>query len=201
MAGCQLSVCLYVCLPVARLLSLEGCVLVRQRGGKLGASVGRRGGAEALRALAGRRLGPQEAQRPEGRGGRAAVGLKARHLRPRGPGQRTGWREARLAERSRAWRGPGWRAPRPPRPSAHPPGPMRTHAWHAAGVPEALRAAEPGQAFAGRGVAVFGGVAALAGGVWSRVVRLKYSARPHGEVRPAGPTGRSERKGGTAQGS
>ena len=31
------------------------------------------------------------------------------------------------------------------------------------GVPEALRAAEPGQAFAGRGVAVFGGVAALAG--------------------------------------
>ena len=48
MAGCQLSVCLYVCLPVARLLSLEGCVLVRQRGGKLGASVGRRGGAEAL---------------------------------------------------------------------------------------------------------------------------------------------------------
>jgi len=68
------------------------------------------------------------------------------------------------------------------------------------GVPEALRAAEPGQAFAGRGVAVFGGVAPLAGGVWSRVVRLKYSARPHGEVRPAGPTGRSEGKGGTAQG-
>ena len=68
------------------------------------------------------------------------------------------------------------------------------------GVPEALRAAEPGQAFAGRGVAVFGGMAALAGGVWSRVVRLKYSAHPHGEVRPAGPTGRSERKGGTAQG-
>ena len=47
-AGCQLSVCLSVCLPVARLLSQEGCVLVRRRGGKVGASVGRRGGAEAL---------------------------------------------------------------------------------------------------------------------------------------------------------
>ena len=38
-------------------------------------------------------------------------------------------------------------------------------------------------------------------GVWSRVIRLKYSARPRGEVLSAGPTDRSERKGGTAQGS
>ena len=32
---------------------------------------------------------------------------------------------------------------------------------------------------------MFRGVAALAGGVWSRVLWLKYSTRPHGEVRAA----------------
>ena len=156
-AGCRLSVCLSMCLPVARLLSQEGCVLVRRRGGKVGASVGRRGGAEALGWTAppwlpvglgtgqvSGRMGAQgpgwaaprptggsEARGPRGSGG----GRKPETSGPRGPGQRTGSREARLAERGRAWRGPGWRAPRPPRPSAHPPGPVRTHAWHAAGGP------------------------------------------------------------------
>ena len=37
--------------------------------------------------------------------------------------------------------------------------------------------------------------------VWPWVVRLKYSVHPGGEVQPAGLTRRSERKGGTAQGS
>ena len=91
-----LSVCLSVCLPVVRLLSQEGRVLGGRRGDKGGASVGQRGGAEALRSTAppwlpvglgsgqvpgklgaqdSLRLGPQEVQRPPGRGeiGRAHV--------------------------------------------------------------------------------------------------------------------------------
>ena len=224
-AGCQLSVCLSVCLPVARLLSQEGCVLVRRRGGKVGASVGRRGGAEALGWTAppwlpvglgiGQVSGRMGAQGPGWAAPRPAGGSEARGLRGSGSGgaesQTPPGRVALGSQRNRgrpgsqsaagpgeAWRG-GRRDLRAPQPT-----PQAPHACTPGmplGVPEALRAAEPGQAFAGRGVAVFGGVAALAGGVWSRVVRLKYSARPHGEVRPAGPTGRSERKGGTAQGS
>ena len=224
-AGCRLSVCLSVCLPVACLLLQEGCVLVRRRGGKVGASVGRKGGAEALGWTAppwllvglgtgqvSGRMGAQgpgwaaprptggsEARGPRGSGGggaeiqtppgRVALGNERDRGRPgspsaAGPGEaRGGGRQDLHAPQ-----------PTPQAPCARTPGmPL--------GVPEALRAADPGQSFAGRGVAVFGGVAALAGGVWSRVLRLKYSAHPHGEVRPAGPTGRSERKGGTAQGS
>ena len=224
-AGCRLSVCLSVCLPVARLLSQEGCVLVRRRGGKVGASVGRRGGAEALGWtappwllvglgtgqvsgrmgaqgpgwVAPRPTGGSEARGPRGSGGgraesqtppgRMALGSERDRGRPGSPSA-AGPGEARGGGRQDL-RAP---QPTPQAPCARTPGmPL--------GVPEALRAAEPGQAFAGRGVAVFGGVAALAGRVWSRVVRLKYSACPHGEVRPAGPTGRSERKGGAAQGS
>ena len=88
-------VCLSVCLPVVRLLSQEGRVLGGRRGDKGGASVGQRGGAEALRSTAppwlpvglgsgqvpgklgaqdSLRLGPQEVQRPPGRGDREAAG-------------------------------------------------------------------------------------------------------------------------------
>ena len=97
-------VCLSVCLPVVRLLSQDGRVLGRRRGDKGGASVGQRGGAEALRSTAppwlpvglgsgqvpgklgaqdSLRLGPQEVQRPPGRGDREAAGPEDRHLRGR----------------------------------------------------------------------------------------------------------------------
>ena len=98
------SVCLSVCLPVVRLLSQEGRVLGGRRGDKGGASVGQRGGAEALRSTAppwlpvglgsgqvpgklgaqdSLSLGPQEVQRPPGRGDREAAGPEDRHLRGR----------------------------------------------------------------------------------------------------------------------
>ena len=75
-----------------------------RRGDKGGASVGQRGGAEALRSTAppwlpvglgsgqvpgklgaqdSLRLGPQEVQRPPGRGDREAAGPEDRHLRGR----------------------------------------------------------------------------------------------------------------------
>ena len=97
-------VCLSVCLPVVRLLSQEGRVLGGRRGDKGGASVGQRGGAEALRSTAppwlpvglgsgqvpgklgaqdSLSLGPQEVQRPPGRGDREAAGPEDRHLRGR----------------------------------------------------------------------------------------------------------------------
>ena len=177
-----------MCLPVARLLSQEGCVLVRRRGGKgWGASVGRRGGAEALGWTAppwllvglgtgqvSGRMGTQgpgwaaprptggsEARGPRGSGGggaesqtppgRVALGSKRDRGRPGSPSA-AGPGEARGGGR-RDLRAP---QPTPQAPHARTPGmPL--------GVPEALRAAEPGQAFAGRGVAVFRGVAALAG--------------------------------------
>ena len=91
----RVFVCLSVCLPVARLLSQEGRGL--GVGAKVGASVERRGGAEALRSTAppwllvglgpgqvpgklgaqvSLRLGPQEVQRPLGRGGWEAAGAE-----------------------------------------------------------------------------------------------------------------------------
>ena len=199
-------------------------MLVRRRGGKVGASVGRRGGAEALGWTAppwlpvglgtGQVSGRMGAQGPGWAAPRPTGGSEAR-----GPwGSGGGWAESqtppgrvalgseqdrgRPGSPSTAGPGEAWGGGRQdfPAPQPTPQAPCARTPGMPLGVPEALRAAEPGQAFAGRGVAVFGGMAALAGGVWSRVVRLKYSARPHGEVRPAGPTGRSERKGGTAQG-
>ena len=80
------------------------------------------------------------------------------------------------------------------------PTPQGPHARPAAGGPRSPPAPGPDQVVAGRGLAVFRGVAALAG---RGVVWLKYSTRPHSEVRPAGPTGMSdmsERKRGASQG-
>ena len=74
------------------------------------------------------------------------------------------------------------------------------HARPATGGPRSPLAPGPDQAVAGRGLVVFRGLAASAG---RGVMWLKYSMRPRGEVRPAGPTGMSdmsERKGGAAQG-
>ena len=80
----------------------------------------------ALRALAGLRLGPQEAQRPEGRGGRAAAGPKSRHLRAAWPWATNGI-EGGLARRAPpGLERPGVEGARtstplspPPRPRAH----------------------------------------------------------------------------------
>ena len=140
---------------------------LRHRGSRWVWAPGRCPAGWALRALAGLRLGPQEAQRPAGRGGAGGGGSESQT-----PLGRTALSSERDPGRpgSPSAAGPGeargGRAPRPPRPSAHPPGPARTHARTPGmplGVLEALRAAEPGQAFAGHGAAVFGGVAALAG--------------------------------------
>ena len=116
--GClRVSVCLSVCLHVARLLPPEGPVLGGRRGGKggLGRAKGRGGADEllvhraggsrwlwapgrcragwALRATAGLRTGPQEAQRTAGPSGPRSQ----RAPGPRGPEQR----------RPR-WGGGGW---------------------------------------------------------------------------------------------
>ena len=107
--GClRVSVCLSVCLHVARLLPPEGPVLGGRRGGKggLGRAKGRGGADEllvhraggsrwlwapgrcragwALRATAGLRTGPQEAQRTAGPSGPRSQ----RAPGPRGPEQR-----------------------------------------------------------------------------------------------------------------
>ena len=110
----------------------------------------RRGGAEALQSTAppwlpvglgtgqvpgklgtqvSLRLGPQEVQRPLGRGGWEAAGPEDGYLRGR-----AGLRSERDAGRPRSASAAGsgvpggGRAPRPPHPSAQPPGPARTHA-------------------------------------------------------------------------
>ena len=110
--GClRVSVCLSVCLHVARLLPPEGPVLGGRRGGKggLGRAKGRGGADEllvhraggsrwlwapgrcragwALRATAGLRTGPQEAQRTAGPSGPRSQ----RAPGPRGPEQRRPW--------------------------------------------------------------------------------------------------------------
>ena len=108
----------------------------------------RRGGAEALRSTAppwlllglgtgqvpgklgaqvSLRLGPQEVQRPLGRGGWEAAGAEDRHLRGRA-GLSSAWDrgEAPLSERGRVWSGRGWKGAETstplspaPRPRAH----------------------------------------------------------------------------------
>ena len=219
-------VCLSVCLPVVRLLSQEGRVLGGRRGDKGGASVGQRGGAEALRSTAppwlpvglgsgqvpgklgaqdSLRLGPQEVQRPPGRGDREAAGPEDRHLRGRAAlsGERDGG-EAPLSQRGRVWSGRGWEGAEtsaplspPPRPRAHARTPSRS--LGGPGSPSGPRA-RPGGCWSGVG-GVRGPGRRQQAGVRSRVVRLKYSTAPRGEGRPVGPTCRSARKGGEAQGS
>ena len=187
----------------------------------------RRGGAEALRSTAppwlllglgtgqvpgklgaqvSLRLGPQEVQRPLGRGGWEAAGAEDRHLRGRA-GLSSAWDrgEAPLSERGRVWSGRGWEGTETstplspaPRPRAH----ARTHAlpvnggsWKTLGPPGPARrlllwywrCSGGGPASAGRSP-----VAGLA---------AQVQHAPRREVRPVGPTCRAERKGGEAQGS
>ena len=112
-----------------------------------GASVGRRGGTEALGRTAppwlpvglgtGQVSGRMGAQGPGWAAPRPTGGSEARGPRgsgwrrvrkpdtsgPHGPEQRTGSGEARFAERSRAWRGPGWEGTETSAPLSPPPRP------------------------------------------------------------------------------
>ena len=197
-----------------------------RRGDKGGASVGQRGGAEALRSTAppwlpvglgsgqvpgklgaqdSLRLGPQEVQRPPGRGDREAAGPEDRHLRGRAAlsSERDGGGGGGPRSASAAGSGVagGGRAPRPPHPSAHPPGPARTHArppghW---GVLEAHRAPGPGQAVAGLVLAVFGGRAGVSRLECGRGSCGSSTARPPEErggplARPAGQSEREAKR-------
>ena len=112
----------------------------------------RRGGAEALRSTApswllvglgtgqvprklgaqvSLRLGPQEVQRPLGRGGWEAAGAEDRHLRGRA-GLSSEWDrgEAPLSERGRVWSGRGWEGADTSEPLISAPRP-RAHAYPA----------------------------------------------------------------------
>ena len=144
----------------------------------------RRGGAEALRSTAppwlllglgtgqvpgklgaqvSLRLGPQEVQRPLGRGGWEAAGAEDRHLRGRA-GLSSEWDpgEAPLSQRGRVWSCRGWEGAETsaplspaPRPRAH----ARTHALPVNGG--SWKTLGPGQALAGLVLAVFGGRAGV----------------------------------------
>ena len=149
--------CLSLVCSLRKVVCLSGGV-----GERGGGSVGRRGGTEALGRTAppwllvglgtGQVSGRMGAQGPGWAAPRPTGGSEARGPRgsgwrrvrkpdtsgPHGPEQRTGSGEARFAERSRAWRGPGWEGTEtsaplspPPRPRTH----ARTHARHAAGGP------------------------------------------------------------------
>ena len=155
-----MSVRVTACRSFALSGRLCACPAAWGKGG--GASVGRRGGTEALGRTAppwlpvglgtGQVSGRMGAQGPGWAAPRPTGGSEARGPRgsgwrrvrkpdtsgPHGPEQRTGSGEARFAERSRAWRGPGWEGTEtsaplspPPRPRTH----ARTHARHAAGGP------------------------------------------------------------------
>ena len=226
LAWVRASVCVSVCVPACGSSALSGRSRA-WRGVKGGASVVRRGGAEALRSTApswlllglgtgqvpgklgaqvSLRLGPQEVQRPLGRGGWEAAGAEDRHIRGRA-GLSSEWDpgEAPLSQRGRVWSCRGWEGAETsaplspaPRPRAH----ARTHAlpvnggsWKTLGPPGPARrllvwywrCSGGGPASAGRSP-----VAGLA---------AQVQHAPRREVRPVGPTCRAERKGGEAQGS
>ena len=226
LAWVRASVCVSVCVPACGSSALSGRSRA-WRGVKGGASVVRRGGAEALRSTAppwlllglgtgqvpgklgaqvSLRLGPQEVQRPLGRGGWEAAGAEDRHIRGRA-GLSSEWDpgEAPLSQRGRVWSCRGWEGAETsaplspaPRPRAH----ARTHAlpvnggsWKTLGPPGPARrllvwywrCSGGGPASAGRSPVT--GLAA------------QVQHAPRREVRPVGPTCRAERKGGEAQGS
>ena len=156
----------------------------------------------ALRALAGLHLGPQEAQRPEGRGGRAAAGLKARHLRATWPWAANGIRGGPAPRARPGLERPGVEGADTSAPLSPPPRP-RTHARPACrwGSPKPSGLPNLARRLLAAGWQCSGAWRHWPARVWPWVVRLKYSVHPGGEVQPAGLTRRSERKGGTAQGS
>ena len=220
LAWVRASVCVSVCVPACGSSALSGRSRA-WRGVKGGASVVRRGGAEALRSTAppwlllglgtgqvpgklgaqvSLRLGPQEVQRPLGRGGWEAAGAEDRHLRGRA-GLSSAWDrgEAPLSERGRVWSGRGWEGAETstplspaPRPRAH----ARTHAlpvnggsWKTLGP-----RARPGACWSGIG-GVRGAGRRQQAGVRSPVLRLKYSTPPDERCGPlARPAGQSERE-------
>ena len=164
---------------------------------------GQRAGAGQVgrsRFAAPRPAGGSEAPGPRGSGG----GGPRRPTPPgsRGPEQRRGWGgRPRSASAAGSGVAGGGRAPRPPHPSAHPPGPARTHArppghW---GVLEAHRAPGPGQAVAGLVLAVFGGRAGVSRLECGRGSCGSSTARPPEErggplARPAGQSEREAKR-------
>lgn len=217
--------CLSVWLHVARLHPQQGPVLGGRRGGKGGASVGRRGGADELWSpalVAAGGFGHRAGAGQDGRSGpRLGCAWARRRLRgPRAPAGPEALGSERLGEvgeglgegrrpPSRVVPGgsQGGRAPRPRRPSLHPPRYTPRQA-HPAGCSRSRKpCGPPGRA--GRVLAVGGGRGRGRGagrrvpapgppGVRSRVVQLKCSAL-RGELESCGrrlarAAGQSERQ-------